>query len=337
MKSFFDLLSIAIIADMMPMTGLNYMMVKYGLQVLNSSYRVSIEVLREGKRLLSDDIGFFIAPMLNAAGRLEDATIAYNFLTSCDKREAYEYLDYLKDLNNKRKEIQHNIFLDSIEQVKLEDRVIVVADESWHEGVIGIVAANLMHKFKRPAFVFSISNGKAKGSARASGDVNLYELLSEVDSELFLGFGGHKGAAGVALKSEKLNEFRKAINALQILDTKTLYSKEATLGEVAVNDIDLELLDILEKYEPYGLINPKPKFHIEDVKLLDINYFGKEKNHTRLKCKKSGEFFEAIIFKDRFEGNNTNYKIEYSVNKNEFRGNVSAQILVDSIEGTSKN
>lgn len=333
MGEYLDILCIAIIADIMPMTSLNYTMVKAGLKKFQTSKRPAIVQLRDSMRkttYTSDDIGFFVAPKINSAGRMEDASIALEFLLSQDIYEAQEGLDLLDELNNYRKLLQNDIFSKAKTKVANEDKVIVVWDEDWHEGIIGIVASKLSHAFKKPAFVLSVSpEGIAKGSARANADINLHTMVNEL-SELLLGFGGHKNAAGLALNKENLEEFKNKINSnLEDFD-KELYLEAPRLGELDASQVDLEFLQILEAYEPYGLENLKPIFKISKAQVLKKELFGKDKNNIKLHLNSEGFIYEAILFGETIiEGNEVDLVV--TVNKNEFRGEVKPQFLIQEV------
>ena len=329
MGEFLDLLCIAIVADMMPMTSLNYTMVKTGLKKLESSNRTAILYLRDimrKKNFISDDIGFIIAPKINSAGRMDDASIALSFLLSQNYTEANEALDLLEELNNRRKTLQEEISSKAKLKTLEEDKAVIVWGEDWHEGVIGIVASKLSHHFKKPSFVFSISNGIAKGSARANANINLHELITNA-SHLLLGFGGHKNAAGLSLKEENLEEFKTVINNCLETCQEKLYLDPITLGELDIGSVDLEFLEIIERFEPYGQNNQKPIFTVSNAKVLKTEFFGREKNHLKLFLNADGYEFEAIKFySDSINKDIVNMII--SITKNEFRGEVTPQFLI---------
>ena len=333
MTQFMDILCIAIVADIMPMTSLNYTMVKYGLQMFKKSTRPALVQLKESlsKQIYtSDDIGFFIAPKLNSAGRLEDASIALEFLLSKDNFSAQNNLDYLNELNESRKTIQNHITTAAMNSINKDDKVIVVWNENWHEGVIGIVASKLCHAFKRPAFVFCVGeNGIAKGSARANSNINLHTMISST-SELLLGFGGHKNAAGMALKAENLEEFSRNLNKFLESSDEALYINAKTIGELNVQSVDMDFLNLIEQHEPYGQENLKPIFTITDANIIKKELFGREKNHLKLHLESDGFYYEAIMFGEtKVEGNIISLIV--SLNKNEFRGRCTTQFLIQEI------
>ena len=334
MGEFLDLLCVAIIADIMPMTALNYTMVKQGLKKIKSSSREAFKILNEimaKESLVSDDIGFFIAPKLNSAGRMDDASVALSFLLSKNSHHASESLALLDELNNYRKTLQEEISKKADSKTDKNDNAVIVWGEKWHEGVIGIVASKLSNSHKKPAFIFSIHNGIAKGSARANANINLYDLITKA-SHLLLGYGGHKNAAGLSLKAENLEEFKLLINKELEDFQEDLHIEPDTLGELDVSSVDLEFISIIEQFEPYGLENHRPIFKISDISLVKYDLIGKDKNHLKLTLNSNGVIFEALKFNDsntNFKANNLNLIV--SVAKNEFRGEVTPQFLIQDI------
>jgi len=330
MSNFLDLLCIAIIADIMPMTSLNFTMVKQGLKKIKTSKRPALielnEIMRKEK-FISDDIGFFIAPKINSAGRMEDASTAVKFLLSGTAYEARDGLYELNDLNEHRKTLQEQISCKAMTEVNDEDTVIVVWGEDWHEGVIGIVASKLSNHYKKPAFIFSITNGIAKGSARSNGEINLHEVITQTQ-ELILGFGGHKNAAGLSLKQENLINFKNNVNEIVRFNDKPLHNPIKTIGELDMASVDMEFISIIEEFEPYGLDNTKPIFKIQNAIILKEEFIGKDKNHLKLTLKVDGFLFEALKFHNNFKINKDKINLIVSVNKNEFRGVCKPQFLI---------
>ena len=333
MSSFLDLLSLAIIADIMPMTSLNYTMVKQGLKKIKTSQREAFKVLNQNLAkdiLVSDDIGFMVAPKLNSAGRMDDASLALDFLLSKDKNSAYESLAVLEELNNFRKKLQEEIAQKAHIQTSVEDNAVVVWGEKWHEGVIGIVASKLSNSFKKPAFIFTINGDIAKGSARANSEVNLYDLIEKA-SHLLLGFGGHKNAAGLSMKKENLVEFKNIINA-ELENYKTqLHNEYVVLGELDIASVDLDFINIIEDFEPYGLDNSRPIFKISDAKLIKTELIGRDKNHLKLTLSSDGTVFEALKFYDSNTDLNDSLDLIVSISKNEFRGVCTPSFLIQEI------
>lgn len=333
MSNFLDLLCVAIIADIMPMTALNYTIVKQGLKKIKTSSREAFKKLNEimpKEIFVSDDIGFFIAPKLNSAGRMDDASIALSFLLSKNSNAANESLLLLEELNNYRKTLQEEISKKAEAKTDKDYNAVVVWGENWHEGVIGIVASKLSNSHKKPAFIFSIHNGIAKGSARANANINLYDIITKA-SHLLLGFGGHKNAAGLSLKVENLEEFKEIINKELENSKEDLHIEPTTLGELDVSSVDLEFLSIIEQFEPYGLENHRPIFKISNTSLVKYDLIGRDKNHLKLTLNSDGVIFEALKFNDSNINISTNLNLIVSIAKNEFRGEITPQFLIQDI------
>lgn len=333
LQEFFDLLCVAIIADIMPMTSLNYTMVRHGLKKIKSSQRpafIKINEMMNKELFVSDDVGFIIAPKINSAGRMDDASIALSFLLSQNEYEANDALQMLEELNYYRKTLQEEISQKANKATNKNDNAVIVWGEDWHEGVIGIVASKLSHSQKKPAFIFSVKNGIAKGSARANANINLHTIISET-ADLLIGFGGHKNAAGLSLKAENLEEFKEKINSILNVEPEELHIEHDVLGELDASCVDLEFLDIIENFEPYGLENHRPIFKISNSKVLKSQLFGKDQNHLKLTLSNNGFIFEALNFHANRKILADNIDVVVSINKNEFRGQINPQFLIQDI------
>ena len=338
MKQFLDILAIAIIADIMPLIDINRTLVKEGLKVLMSSTRPASIIIRDflnKSSISSEDIAFQIAPRINSAGRLKDASIALEFFTAKDTHTAYKQFELLGKLNDLRKETEAECTKEAIIDADASANVIVVAKEGWHEGVVGIVAARLVDKFGRPAIVLSIKDGVAKGSARSIGEVSIYKLIKE-NEQLLTKFGGHKMAAGLSLKEENIDAFRDAVNfSASELSKDDFIPKERVSGILSSKDIDFQLLSLLESFEPFGEANPRPSFLIKDAEILSIKTMGKEKSHCRITLRQfqhERKTLELILFRQVLEMPKTRkITCSYTVAKNEFNNRISTQLLVNKI------
>lgn len=337
MSSFLDLLSIAIIADVMPLISINRAMVQSGLKRIGQAYRPSMMALcsyLNKEVVTAEDIGFQIAPRINSAGRMDDASHALDFLTATDPEVAFEALEKLDRLNIYRKDVEANATNEAIEMVNSTDDIIVVAHKNWHEGVVGIVASRLVDMFGKPALVLAITNGIAKGSARSIGDVNLHELLVLSDSHLDK-YGGHKMAAGMSLDETKLDAFRAEINAHAAkLDKSLFIPKDQIMGELYAQDIDFKLMSMIENFEPFGEGNLRPKFMMKDVKANFVKRMGKDKMTLGFSVDSPYEQYglKAVAFRnsDALE-NGQKLSFSYTLNKNEFRDKVSIQLMLDKL------
>ena len=335
MGRFLDLLALAIVADVMPLVSINRPLVQKGLEMLSTSTRPAFEAVRAhlGKsRFSAEDVAFGIAPRINSAGRMEDASTALRFLRARSLSEASRGWLELDALNRARREEESATTEEAIALADPEDPVIVVAREGWHEGVVGIVASRLVEKFKKPAIVLSIENGRAKGSGRSVGDVDLFALLRQ-SKDFLAGFGGHPMAAGLTLESERIDAFREAIcKEAAKLDPECFVPKENLLGELPIEEIDWELMSVLQKYEPYGEANKRPKFLIKDINVIDVYPIGAEKNHLKLTFGEGRHTLQAIQFGyEKMVEAGRKVAVTGTLQVNEFNGKRSIQMLVDQI------
>jgi len=335
LSKFLDLLCIAIMADMMELKDMNRVMVQKGIQALNCSKRVAFEAIKEyfsKNSLEGDDISFLIAPLINSSGRMKDAKFSYEFLKSRNLEDAILKLEYIVHLNNSRKDEEKNLFESSLEQTSEEEKIVIVWGEDWHEGVVGIVASRLSKKFKKPAIVFSLKDGYAKGSARGIGDVDILSLI-EMQEDILLGFGGHKGAAGVSIKEENLKEFKsRMVESSKDITTKELEAGGEVLGELDICNIDFELLEILEEFAPYGQKNPKPSFILKDVTVKIDRIIGRDRRHLKLILLKDNYSIESLFFNfDVDVQRGDKIDILFSVSRNDYRGLVTPQLLIKQI------
>lgn len=335
MSSQLDLLVIAIIADMMELRDLNRVLVKMGIKKLNSSKRPCFAVIKNYYNKDSfefDDISFLIAPLINSTGRMSDATLSYKFLRSKSYKEANAYFEKILALNHSRKEEEKNLYECSLPNISENDEIIVTWGDNWHEGVIGIVASRLTKAYKKPAIVFSVDEHRAKGSARSVGKFDILRLIA-MQKELLLSFGGHKGAAGVVIDPAKLQDFKVAINSscfLQDIDISP-YSDEI-LGEIDLKEVDLEMLEILEFFEPYGQKNPKPIFRINSALVKSVRTIGKEAKHLKITVEKGGAIKEALFFNYDIkpkEGDKVSFIA--TIIKNSFKGKITPEFVIKEI------
>lgn len=338
MKQYLDLVALAVVADVMPLYDINRAIVQEGLKQMMISSRPSSIIIREflnKDALSSEDIAFAIAPRINSAGRLEDASIALEFLTASTVDVAAKQFEILNNLNNIRKATEADTTEIACLHVNKDDKIIVVAGENWHEGVVGIVASRLVNQFKKPAIVLNVHGDEAKGSARSIGEVDIFSLINS-QKKLLSKFGGHKMAAGMSLHVSNIEQFKKAINeeALKI-DPNDFIPKEDILGELQSDAINFEILDILEQFEPYGEGNPRPRFLINNADLLHVRLFGADKSHSRLTLRLKPyerQTVEIVAFRQVLEvPEDKKITCSYTINKNVFNGKSSIQMMLDSI------
>ncbi len=336
LSKFLDVLSIAIVADMMELRDINRTMVKNGLHYINHSKRPAFAAIKEffNKRSFkSEDISYLLAPLINSAGRIEDATLSYDLLRAKDPYTAMEKLQYIVTLNNRRKEIEQELVTLAESKVDEKQKIVVVWGEAWHEGVIGIVASRLAKRYKKPAIVFSITDEIAKGSARSVGSIDILHYIS-LQEELLLGYGGHIGAAGLSLHKSHLPHFKERIEAsLAEVDPDAFIQKSEILGELDPEAVDFELLELLERYEPYGQKNPMPLFIIKDAYVKYQKTIGKHNNHQKLILQSENATLESVQFNfDRQVKAGSRVDVICTISKNEFRGTVTPQIMIRELK-----
>ena len=337
LKEYLDLVAIATIADVMPLRDINRTLVKAGIEVMKTSKRPAVRAISTKlckTSFTASDIAYKISPRLNSAGRLTLAKEAFCFLRAKEYNEAAVFFERLDSLNEQRKKVESGVFEEALELSKGSEHIIVAAKEGWHEGVVGIVASKLAQTMGKPALVFSIENGIAKGSARSVGDFNIFEAISEC-SDLLASFGGHKMAAGVSLKSEYLPEFEKRLNeAAKKLCKGIDCPLKNGFGLIDLSQIDEELADILESFEPYGEGNERPIFTAKNKLVKEIKPIGKEKGFRLTLCDESNheqKTVKAVCFRGNAkpkEGEYVNFR--FSVYKNSFFGG-SVELMVEEI------
>lgn len=334
-KSYLELVAIAVIADVMPLKHINRAMVVAGLQRINQSTYPALRAIKEkfGKgSISSEDIGFLIAPLLNSAGRIEDASFALDFLIAKNSYEAKDALERLIEFNTQRKSIEESITKKAIKNANPNESIIVAYGEDWNEGVVGIVAARVANHFKKPAIILSQKGNQLKGSGRSYGECDLFEIVTQT-KEYLEKFGGHKAAIGLGLKLENFENFKNALQTSYYNQgCNENVTDDSIVGSMGFDLIDFRLTKMLSQYEPYGHENTKPKFITHDVEVLHFDKIGKNQEHLRLIVSHNGLSHSAIKFKtNQILSIGERVTLSYYVNENRFRGEVSIQLMIDEI------
>jgi len=335
-KSFIALVAIAIIADMMPLQHINRAMVISGLALLPRVDFPAIKAFLEyldKVQIEAEDIAFWMAPILNSAGRLEDAKWAVEFLLSDNLHDARTRLNHLIALNEKRKEIEQEITQEASSKVDSNDAVIVVAGEGWHEGVIGIVAARIGRRYEKPTILLTdAQNGELKGSGRSFNACNLFEI-TQASRSLLSKFGGHHAAIGLSLPRENFEPFKAQIQAN--FHTKKYPIEQIDpdiLGRLSFVDISLNLTAMMQRYEPFGQGNPRPKFLTQGVEIVELNRMGKNREHHRFLLFHEGKELQAVLFKSEEEFDlGERVDIVYTINENHFNNRITLQLMIEKI------
>ena len=289
-----DLVAVATIADMMPLVGVNRVLVKKGIEKLNRTKRVGwIELFNEAGiaqgNIGSYEIGHIIAPRLNAMGRLEHAIDSLRLLCTKDPKKARDLANLISETNNQRKKLTQ----DAVEGARLkvvDGKKIHILSDNWNPGIIGLVAGRICEETKCPVIAISIGEIHSKGSARSIDGVNIVELLREC-RDILVAVGGHPGAAGFTIATENIEIFK---SRLEELTSEGIRADEFSLeieAEVPIKKLSLELVRKLEEFEPFGMANQKPVLASSGMRLLDIRTVGLGK-HLKFKA----EGIDAIFF-----------------------------------------
>ena len=338
------LAAIGTVADVMLMAGENRTIVSRGLESIDHSDFIGLHALLQeaglaDKAITSVQIGFVLAPRINAAGRMGAADMAADLLLCGDEQQAASLARQLCTLNRERQAVEQEIFsqaLDMIEELPADERsALVLSSDAWHQGVVGIVASRLSEKYSCPSFMIHLNGGMGKGSCRSWGGFNLFSAL-ESCSDLLLGFGGHELAAGFTIEEKNIPAFRARMNQ---------YARAYRGGESPVSSLDidvvlshpgrvtLEEVEALDTLEPYGAGNGRPVFCLRGATLERAQNVGQNR-HLKLRLSKGSTQFDGIFFSAVAQtcGVAVGSRVDaaFYLQVNEFRGNRSIQLqMVD--------
>lgn len=342
LEKYADIVAVGTIGDVMPILSENRTIVKKGLEKLNTYPCVGLTALIEqsgiGKNIItSNSVAFGIVPRINAAGRMDSALTALELLISDDEYEAQKLAKKVCDINIKRQETESEItaFAEKkllTDGVEIYDKIIVVDGDNWHEGVIGIVAAKILHKFGKPAIVISKDGETAKGSGRSIDEFSLHNALSEV-SQYFIGFGGHDKAAGLTIPTENIEAFKQALRE-NLAQTDLPHNILTVDALIDISEINMELCEFLSELEPFGTDNEVPVFALDNLRLESISPVGNG-NHLRLTFSKGTVKIQAMYFGmsitdfDYSIGETLN--IAVTVGKNEYMGRIKPSLTVKDV------
>jgi single-stranded-DNA-specific exonuclease len=273
-----DLVSLGTIADVVPLLGENRVIAKEGLLRLSRTKRPGLRVLMENnrikdKKITSTFVNFILGPRLNASGRMDTAETSLSLLLAQEDAEAQRLAGIVEGHNRQRQKVENKIMEEAQDLIDREinfkeHKIIVIAKEDWHQGVLGIIASKLADRFYRPAIVISLTDRLCKGSGRSIRNFHLFDALRDC-KDLLESFGGHSHAAGLVLTRENIDDFRKNINHLasQRLRLEDLLPSIDIDMELGLADLDQRLIEQLENLEPFGTGNPEPMFYTRKLKL----------------------------------------------------------------------
>ncbi|GAA3592803.1 single-stranded-DNA-specific exonuclease RecJ [Flavivirga amylovorans] len=346
LTEYLDLVATAIGADIVPITGENRVLAYFGLLVINTNPRPGIRAILsqvEKTELTITDVVFVVAPRINAAGRMKHGNYAVALLTETEEDLAVKYASEINDYNLDRRETDKRITEEALKQIEeqkeQEGFTTVVYDETWHKGVIGIVASRLTETYYRPTLVFTKSGEKLAASARSVKDFDVYNALGAC-SEHLEQFGGHKYAAGLTLKEENYEAFKKAFEDVvaRTIDKNLLVPEIKADIEIDLNHITPKFYRVLKQFAPFGPNNMAPIFMTQNLR--DTGYgkcVGADKTHLRLTATQSGANNIVCIgfgLGDKFNliTDKKPFRAVYSIDENEWQGKVSLQLKLRDIK-----
>lgn len=348
---YLDIVAIGTVADIVPLLKENRIFVKEGLEYLRRSKWLGINMLikkifedYETRKFNTYDIGFIIAPIFNAAGRLEDAKRAVELFIKKDHRACSTIITELLGKNNERKEIQEDIFQKTVEKIEneklYENAVLIVGEEGFHHGVIGIVASKILDRYYKPTIIMEIKKdeGIATASCRSIEGFNIIEALNNF-SDLLLKYGGHSGAAGFSIKIENLPEFSKKLNEYAEKTISDIaFVKPIKIDKpLAFYKISYDFLDKISLLEPFGFGNSSPIFSLNNCQFDNLRLIGKDRKHIMLNIIKDGyEFKNCVWFNsdDIFEElvSLTNIDIAFKLKLETFKDKYQYKIFIEDIK-----
>jgi len=345
LEEYADLTAIGTVADVMQLTGENRAIVRFGLQVLKHTRRPGLRSLireagAEDKPLTASTIGYTLAPRINASGRMGCASMAGELLLTDDPVRAEELARQLCALNRERQSIEGAIYEECVARLDRQGgshSVIVLANEGWHQGVVGIVASRLAEKYSCPTFMICLQEGKGKGSCRSFGGFNLFAAL-EQNSELLEDFGGHELAAGFTINEENIDAFRARMEMAVLARTGGEAMISVLQADAQITDPALltqEMVECLALLEPFGAGNPKPIFVLSGATILSMFEVGGGR-HLKLRLRHQGAPFDAIFFSANIAqlglAPGDRVDVAFTPQINEFRGVRSVQLQVCDLQ-----
>jgi len=301
-----DLVAMGTAADIVPLTHENRILTKFGLDQLAKTNKPGLKALIfiagvMGHKIGTGQVVFILAPRINAVGRLGDAQKAIKLLTTKDETQANAIARILNAENKRRKDIDVHTLNEALDQIEEKvdlktARAIVLSSVGWHHGVIGIVASRIVEKYNRPTVMIAVDGGEGKGSARSIPGFHLYEALRECQ-EYLLRYGGHKYAAGLSIDPANIEPFREKLNQVstRMLTDEDLIPKLQIDSELELEAVDDNLVDVLERFAPFGPQNMRPVFVTFQCEVVGTPH-RVGSNHLKFKVRRGGQVFDCIGF-----------------------------------------
>lgn len=349
-----ELATLGTIADLVPLTNANRVIVKNGLLQLGKCKRLGLNELFRLANLAKNiftvyEVGYIIAPRLNAAGRIESAMDSLRLLCTKDSARARNLAQKLEEINTERQRLlkqsaEHaknkikNLPADRQGQKLKIKKLLFVADENYNQGVIGLIAGKLVEEFYRPAIVVSIGETKSKASARSVSGFNIIEFLRS-HKNYFPEVGGHPMAAGFSVPTDKLSDLKKTLEeSAEKLITPGMLNRTLKIdAELSLQVVTRDFYDTIQKLSPFGMGNPEPTFVSRGVEVRELKLLGRDRNHLKMKIRQDdsqafdaigfgmSEFADSIKIGDKID-------IAYTIDSNTWNGNTNLQIKIKDIK-----
>jgi single-stranded-DNA-specific exonuclease len=346
-----DLVALGTSADIVPMIGENRILTKFGLDQVARTTKPGLKSLIFISGLMGQKIGtgqvvFILAPRINAIGRLGDAEKAIKLLTTRNESQASRIARILNAENKRRKDIDEKTLNEALEQMSQKidlnkDRAIVLSSRGWHQGVIGIVASRLVERFHKPTVMIAIDGDEGKGSARSIPGFHLYDALRQCEADL-IRYGGHKYAAGLSISPERIDSFRKRLNEVSsdMLTDEDLIPKLNIDAQLDLENITEELVDVLEKFAPFGPQNMRPVFVTYGCEIVGTPHIVGKK-HLKFRVRKGDKILDCIGFNQGDFLRKLNYRpmivdLAYIIEYNIWNGLRRIQIRTKAIRISEK-
>ena len=305
MDEYADLMCLGTVADISPLIDENRVIVTEGLKrfktTKNIGLKALIDVSTNGKAITTSTIGYTIAPRINASGRLGCASTSVELFLTEDEEEAAKLADSLCHENTLRQQTEQKMFKEALEYIEQhpeikDDDILVIPHENWHHGIVGIVSSKITEKYYKPSILFAVDGDSAKGSGRSIAGFNLFGALENC-SGLLEKFGGHELAAGLTIKAENIEAFRKKINeyAKGKIEDMTLVPTISLDAQIKVPYITIDTVHDINKLQPFGVNNPTPSFSVRNIKIHRISVMSEGK-HLRMTLYKDGKYLDTVGF-----------------------------------------
>lgn len=345
MDKYADLMCLGTVADISPLVDENRVIVTEGLKRFKTTKNVGlkalIDVSTNGKNITTSTIGYIIAPRINASGRLGCASRSVELFLTDDTEKAHTLAESLCEENTNRQHTEQKMFKEALEYLEehpevKEDKVIVIPHKDWHHGIVGIVSSKITEKFYKPSILFAIDGNEAKGSGRSVNGFNLFGALENC-SDLLEKFGGHELAAGLTIKADNIEAFRKKINECS-KDQFTEQMMTPTImldAAIKVPYISLDTVHDINRLQPFGVDNPTPAFAIRNIKIHKISVMSEGK-HLRMTLLKDGKYLDSVGF-----GMGEYYQyleegdfidVAFALDINDYKGFQNVQLILKDIK-----